>query len=167
MERPSDTPFFVGKNVEDRRHGLRLIHGRAKHRQTTQESTELSDREISMIKSQNILKFLEKAGLGYFDIDETNIDTATLRVSFNSFLKDELDRVRDEEHEEHDLINSMSFGEVVAHANYYFVQSLDRLRSMPIDAEEETRESTFLELRYWSKVRNIVQEASNKHIVLV
>ena len=166
MERPSDTPFFVGKNANER-HGLRLIHGRAKHRQTMQESTELSDQEISMIKSQNILEFLEKAGLGYFDIDKSNVDTATLQVRFNSFLKDELDRVRGEDDEEHDLINSMSFSEVVAHANYYFVQSLGRLRSMPIDAEEETRESTFLQLRYWYKVRNIVQEASNKHIVLV
>ena len=163
MERPSDTPFFVGKNANER-HGLRLIHGRAKHRQTMQESTELSDQEISMIKSQNILEFLEKAGLGYFDIDESNVDTATLQVRFNGFLKDRLDRARDREH---DLINSMSFSEVVAHANYYFVQSLGRLRSMPIDAEEETRESTFLQLRYWYKVRNIVQEASNKHIVLV
>ena len=160
MERPSDTPFFVGKNVEDRRHGLRLIHGRG------EDSVDRDARRMAadgQYIETVIFRFLTESGLDPDDFGKITVDPGLLEEEFTNFIKSEIEdatlETGDTTLKERKLLESMTFADVVDICERWAQASRESVRLMPLEAPEEIRNVRFPAASYFATLNMFMQEA--------
>lgn len=153
MERRKDTPFFVGKNVEDRRHGLRLIHGSGEE-PADYESRRKADGNQYL---ETIVElFLRESGLGPEDFEKSTVDLGLLEEEFTNFIKS---KTEDATFKERKFLAAMTFPGVAYVCEIWAQESLELIRSLPKDVSEEIRAEAFFAARYHRQINMIMQEA--------
>lgn len=151
MER-ADTPFFVEKNLPNR-HGLCLIQG------SGEEPLDWESRRIARQGQymETVIKlFLTESGLDDVNLDKSNINVGLLEEEFNNFIESEKE---DASSEEQIFLESMTFSGVAHMCEVYAQGCRETVRSLPLDAPQEIRESAFRAARLSAQINMIMQEA--------
>ena len=152
MERPSDTPFFVGKNANGR-HGLRLVHGSGEEPADYESRRKVADgQHIETV----ISKFLTESGLDPDDFENDTVDVVMLEGKFAKFIRKE---TRATPFGLQKLVKSMTFADVTDICERWAQASRESVRLMPLDAPEEIRNVRFPAASYFAKINSIMQEA--------
>ena len=127
MERPSDTPFFVGKNANGR-HGLRLIHGSGEELLDQVTRRKIADGQI---REGIIVKFLEESGLDSIDSGNNAVDPYQLEKKFAKFIRIQR-RITPRGLKE--IVESVTFQGVADLCEIYARRFREEIRELPPDA---------------------------------